>query len=108
MSEKEDGRKRNGGPRPGSGRKRSEAAELRTAYLNTLHMDAVAASEAQRKLLNHLSGMVGKKSDLEPAVMVDYLTLLSTVAEKIQNRAWGKPMPVTPEGDTPKGLILDL
>lgn len=109
MSAKPKGQ--HGGVRPGSGQKPSEAKVLRTEYLNTLHMDAVAASEAQRKLLDYLTNLIGSKGMGQfdnLATYVDALTLLSNVAEKIQNRAWGRPTQLTPEGDQPKGLILDL
>lgn len=119
MSAKPKGQ--HGGARPGSGQKPSEAKVLRTAYLNTLHMDAVAASEAQRKLLDHLvsitldtkpdrNKMRVTKSTEENLLGYSpiLLELLSNVAEKIQNRAWGRPTQLTPEGDQPKGLILDL
>jgi len=108
MADEKTAKGKRGGPRPGSGRKPSEATKLRTAYLNTLHKDAVAASEAQRKLLDHLAKKIGRPGELEAADYINLLELLANVAEKIQNRAWGKPTQLTPEGEQPKGLILDL
>ena len=74
----------------------------------TLHVDAVAASVAQRRLLNHLSSRIGKPEAFEVGEYIKALELLSQVAEKIQNRAWGKPVALDLEGEVPKGLILDL
>jgi len=75
MADEKTAKGKRGGPRPGSGRKRSEAAKLRSEYLNKQHAYAVEALEYQVAVMRNDSQETKDRL---------------TASKLIQDRVWGK------------------